>query len=101
VKTRRTQRALYHSSVPLELNLYLKIHLPVMMLESTGRGTRSQILLAIKVAYSSSMTRCQDGSARAAWTEVGIRESGDDEVVDKVSLSAGSRKPRFARVVNK
>jgi hypothetical protein len=28
--------------------------------------------------------------------EVGTVESGDDEVVDSVSLSAGSQKPRFA-----
>jgi hypothetical protein len=31
--------------------------------------------------------------------EVGIGESDDDEVVNNVSLSAGSRKPRFTRVV--
>jgi hypothetical protein len=31
--------------------------------------------------------------------EVGTRESGDDKVADSVSLSADSRKPRFARVV--
>jgi hypothetical protein len=36
---------------------------------------------------------------RAAWTEVGTRESGDDEVADSVSLSVGSRKPHFARMV--
>jgi hypothetical protein len=31
--------------------------------------------------------------------EVGIGESGDDEVVDKMSLSIGSRKFCFARMV--
>jgi hypothetical protein len=38
---------------------------------------------------------------RVVRTEVGIGESGDDEVADKVSLSAGSWKPCFARVVIK
>jgi hypothetical protein len=37
--------------------------------------------------------------ARAARTEVSTGESGDDEVADNVSLSVGSRKPRFVRVV--
>jgi hypothetical protein len=41
----------------------------------------------------------KDGSTRAARTELGIGEGGDDEVADKVSLSADSPKPRFARVV--
>jgi hypothetical protein len=36
---------------------------------------------------------------RAARTEVGTGESSDDEVADKVSLSAGSQKPLFAHVV--
>jgi hypothetical protein len=31
--------------------------------------------------------------------KVGTRESGDYEVADNVSLSVGSRKPRFTRVV--
>jgi hypothetical protein len=31
--------------------------------------------------------------------EVGTGENGDDEVADKVSLSIGSQKPRFARLV--
>jgi hypothetical protein len=31
--------------------------------------------------------------------EVGTGESGDNVVADNVSLSAGSRKPRFTRVV--
>jgi hypothetical protein len=99
VKSGRTQQALYYSSVPLELNLCLKIHLPVMTLEPTERGIRSQVLLAIKLAYSSTMAWCQDRSARAVRMEGGIGESDDDEVADKVSLSAGNRKPRFTRVV--
>jgi hypothetical protein len=36
---------------------------------------------------------------RAAWTEVGTGESDDVEVIDNVSLMAGSRKPRFTHVV--
>jgi hypothetical protein len=57
-----------------------------MMLELTGRGTRSQVLLVIKASYSSSMAQCQDGSARATRTEVDTEESSDDEVADSVSL---------------
>jgi hypothetical protein len=70
-----------------------------MTLEPTGRVTRSKVLLAIKASYYSSMARCQDGSVRVVRTEVGTRESGNDEVADNVSLSVGSRKLRFARVV--
>jgi hypothetical protein len=36
---------------------------------------------------------------RAAWTEVGTEESGDNKVADSVSLSTGSQKPHFAHVV--
>jgi hypothetical protein len=57
-----------------------------MMLELTGRGTSSQVLLVIKASYSSSMAQCQDGSARATRTEVDTEESSDDEVADSVSL---------------
>jgi hypothetical protein len=57
------------------------------------------VLLAIKTSYSSSMAQCQDGLVRATQTEVGTRESGDDVVVDCMSLLADSRKLRFARVV--
>jgi hypothetical protein len=57
------------------------------------------VLLVIKVSYSSSMAQRQDGSTRAARTEVGIGESGDYEVADSVSLSVGSQKPRFTHVV--
>jgi hypothetical protein len=53
----------------------------------------------IEASYSSSMARRREGSARAAWTEVGTRESGDDEVANSVSLSIGSRKPRFTHMV--
>jgi hypothetical protein len=45
------------------------------------------VLLVNKAVNSSSMALRQDGSARAARTEVGTGESGDDEVADKVSLS--------------
>jgi hypothetical protein len=45
------------------------------------------------------MTRHQFGSMRAAWTEEGIGNKVDVELADWVSLSAGSWKPRFARVV--
>jgi hypothetical protein len=45
------------------------------------------------------MARRQDGSVRAARMEVGTGESGDDEVVDNVSLLAGSQKPRFTHMV--
>jgi hypothetical protein len=36
---------------------------------------------------------------RVARTEVGIGERSDDEVVNRVSLSAGSQKPRLTHVV--
>jgi hypothetical protein len=36
---------------------------------------------------------------RAAWTEVGTRESDDVEVTDSVSLTTDSHKPRFTHVV--
>jgi hypothetical protein len=81
------------------MNFCLKIYLSVTTLEPTRRGMRSQVLLMIKPSYSSSMARRQDGSTRAARTEVGTEESGDDEVADNVSLSTGNWKPRFARVV--
>jgi hypothetical protein len=45
------------------------------------------------------MARHQDGSVRAVQAEVGTGESGDDEVANKVSLSAGGQKPRFTHVV--
>jgi hypothetical protein len=99
VKPRRTQQTLYHSRVPSELNLCLKIHLPVTTLEPTGRGTSSQVLLVIRASYSSSMAWRQDGSVRAARTEVGTGERVDYEVDDSESLSVGIRKPCFTRVV--
>jgi hypothetical protein len=99
VKPRRTQRALYRSRVPSELNLCLKIYLPVMTLEPIGRGTSSQVLLVIRASYSSSMARRQGGLVRATRTEVGTRERVYDEVADSERLSAGIRKPRFTRVV--
>jgi hypothetical protein len=57
------------------------------------------MLLAIKAANSSSMVRCQFGSTRAAQAEEGTGDKVDTEVADRVSLSTGSRKPRFAHVV--
>jgi hypothetical protein len=45
------------------------------------------------------MARRLDGSVRAAWMEVGTGESDNNEVTNNVSLSAGSRKPRFTRMV--
>jgi hypothetical protein len=50
-------------------------------------------------ANSSSMVWRQFGSTRAARTEEGTSDKVDAEVTDKVSLSVGSRKPYFARVV--
>jgi hypothetical protein len=99
VTLQMTQRALYHSKEPSELNLCWKIHLLVMTLEPTGRGTRSQVLLAIKEANSSSMSRRQFRSMRAARTEEGTDNTVDAEVADRVSMSAKSRKPRFDRVI--
>jgi hypothetical protein len=45
------------------------------------------------------MAQRQGGSARVAWTKVGTRESGGDELDDNVSLLAGRRKPRFTCMV--
>jgi hypothetical protein len=49
------------SLVPLQRNIEvcMKIHLLVTMLEPTGRGTRSQVLLKIKTTNSSSMVQHQ------------------------------------------
>jgi hypothetical protein len=91
--------ALYHSMEPSELNLCLKIYLLVTTLEPTGQGIRSQVLLAIKAANSSSMAWCQFESMRAVRTLEGTRDTIDAEVSDRVSLSAGRQKPRFARVI--
>jgi hypothetical protein len=41
----------------------------------------------------------QFGSMRVAQTEEGTDDKVDVEVADRVSLSAESRKPRFAHVV--
>jgi hypothetical protein len=61
-----------------------------MMLEPTGQGIRSQVLLVIKAANPSSMARCHFGSMRVARTEEGTGDAVDAEVADRVSLSAGS-----------
>jgi hypothetical protein len=86
---------LYRFKEPSELNLFLKIHLLVTTLKPMGRGTRSQVLLAIKAANFSSMARRQFGSTRVARTEEGT----DDKVANRMSLSARSQKPRFPHVV--
>jgi hypothetical protein len=57
------------------------------------------VLLAIEAANSSSMMQCQFGSTRAAQTKEGIDDKVDAEMANKVSLSAESRKPRFAHVI--
>jgi hypothetical protein len=49
-----------------------------------------QVLLVIKASYFFSMARRRNESVRVAWMEVGTGESGDDEVADNMSLSAGS-----------
>jgi hypothetical protein len=77
--------------VPSKLNLRLKIHLPVMTLEPTGRETRSHVLLVIKSANYSTMAWHQFESARATWTEVGTNDKADAEVANRVSLSTGSQ----------
>jgi hypothetical protein len=81
------------------LNLCLKIHLPVTTLVPMGQETRSQVLLAIKAVNSSSMARRQFGSVGVARTEDGTGDKVGAEVADTVSLSVGSQKPRFARMV--
>jgi hypothetical protein len=47
----------------------------------------------------SSMARRQFGSMRATRTEEDTGDKVDAEVADRVSLSVGSQKPLFARVV--
>jgi hypothetical protein len=58
-----------------------------MILEPMGQGTRSQVLLVIKAANSSSMVRHLFGSTRVAQTEEGTADKVDTEVADRVSLS--------------
>jgi hypothetical protein len=45
------------------------------------------------------MARRQDELVRAARTEVGTRESDDNEVANNVSLLVGIRKPRFSCMI--
>jgi hypothetical protein len=71
----------------------------VMMLEPTGRGTRSQVLLAIKITNSSSMVQRQFGTTRVAQTEEGTGDKADAEVAIRVSLLAGSQKLCVTHVV--
>jgi hypothetical protein len=56
-----------------------------MTLEPMGHGTRSQVLLAIKVANFSSMVWCQFGSVRTTQMEVGTSDKADVEVANRVS----------------
>jgi hypothetical protein len=63
------------------------------MLVPEGQGTRSQVLLEISAAYSSSIARRQFGSARALRWVLGMGER-------VVALNAvGKRKPDLLRVV--
>jgi hypothetical protein len=57
------------------------------------------VLLAIKAANSSSMMRHQFRSMRAAQTKEGTDDKVDADMADKVCLSTGSWKPRFAHVI--
>jgi hypothetical protein len=66
---------------------------------ANGARDKIPVLLAIKAANSSSMTRRQFESTKATRMEDGTGDKVDAEVADRVSLSPGSRKPRFAWVV--
>ena len=68
---RTTHRALRRSSVPSGCSLFLKIHLPVMMLALGGRGMSVQVPFAWRALNSSFMAAIHSGSRKAAWTEVG------------------------------
>jgi hypothetical protein len=57
------------------------------------------VLLAIKAINSSSMAWRQFRLTRVVQTEEGTDEKVDVEVAGRVSLSTGSWKPCFARVV--
>jgi hypothetical protein len=55
--------------------------------------------LVIKAVNSSSMIGCQFDSTTATWMEKGTGDKADAKVADKVSMSAGRRKPCFTHVV--
>jgi hypothetical protein len=66
------------------------------MLVSSGHGTRSQVWLAKRDVYSSSIARRQCGSARAVRTEEGTGDASDGvQVVSatRISRSTGRRTP--------
>jgi hypothetical protein len=84
-----------------EVILWRKSHLSVTTLVPGGHDTRSQVWLASRTAYSSSMALRQCGSARAERTEEGTGEaSGGVAVVSaaKISRSTGRRTPAARRV---
>jgi hypothetical protein len=82
------------------VSLWRNSHLPVTMLVPGGHGTRSQVWLARRAAYSS-IARRQCGSARAVRTEEGTGEASGGVVVvsaTKISRSIGRRTPAARRV---
>jgi hypothetical protein len=73
----------------------VQIHLPVTTLQPDGRGTRSQVWLARRALYSTSIARRQFGSARASRTDVGIGGSrGSPSVAER---ARGRRTPVACR----
>jgi hypothetical protein len=81
--------------------LVAKGHLPVTTLVPGGHGTRSQVWLAKRAAYSSSIARRQCGSARVVRTEEGTREASGgvlDVSAARISRSMGRRTPAARRV---
>jgi hypothetical protein len=82
-----------------ELNMFLKIHFPVLTLEPADQGMRSHVLLVIKASNSSSIVQRQLGSMSVLQTKEGTDDTVGVVVVDKVSLSAGIWKPCFTRMV--
>jgi hypothetical protein len=99
-KPRRTQRALWRSREPSEVSLWRNSHLMVTMLVFGGHGTRSQVWLARRAAYSS-IAHHQCGSARAVRTKEGTGEASSGVVVvsaAKISRSTGRRTTAARRV---
>jgi hypothetical protein len=81
--------------------LWRNSHLPVTTLVPGGHGTRSQVWLARRAAYFSSIACRQCRSARAVRTEEGIGEASGVVVVvsaAKISRSTGRRTPAARRV---
>jgi hypothetical protein len=74
----------------------IQIHLPVTTLQPNERVTWSQVWLASRALYSSSIARRQFGSARALRTDVGIGESrGSPSVAERAH---GRRTPTACRI---